>query len=224
MRGRAILLTAICMVGWLACGDSYDEGENEAPDGGPLVGDTGGKCFADGTCKAGLVCLSSLCVEPAQADGGGTDATPNKIDAGDAGVEAGSSKCTAALDLGDATQVACTGGNHCGAPDMCCQAAGEPKLWGCQSPFDCTSTDHALECDTPDDCEGDEQCCFHLAKVPGQCADQELRRSYCASSCEGDDVRACANPQDCTNNFHCEAQDVVLDGTMQAIRAKVCVQ
>lgn len=36
-------------------------------DGGKLTGDEGGPCFNDGTCKSGLVCLSSVCVRTPDA-------------------------------------------------------------------------------------------------------------------------------------------------------------
>lgn len=66
---------------------------------GPAQGAEGGSCFPNGTCNAGLACLSNLCVNaaPDAGDSGAPDTgsgADTGAEAGDASAEAGAPDCT----------------------------------------------------------------------------------------------------------------------------------
>lgn len=87
MRARRIPLVGLILLGaFAACG---------SPDGAPpdCSGEESCSCLSDGTCRAGLVCLSDRCVDPEGAGGGGQGGTPPASggDAGEGGVVGGTS-------------------------------------------------------------------------------------------------------------------------------------
>ncbi len=75
-----VTLTAVALVG--GCGSSSK-----------ATGSVGGSCYANGTCNAGLECLSDLCVQPA----GGSGGAPGSAGAsGQAGAAGGGGQATGA--------------------------------------------------------------------------------------------------------------------------------
>lgn len=75
--------------------------------GGKAAGTESGPCYGNGTCNAGLVCLSDRCVSPGGLQDGGMDGG-----LGDGGVtDAGSNPFANSCD--PRTQVGCDGGQAC---------------------------------------------------------------------------------------------------------------
>lgn len=90
--------------------------------GGKAAGTERGPCYGNGTCNAGLVCLSDLCVSPGgTCDSGSLDAG---ADAGsDAGTDAGIVPCDVLTQTGCGAGQAC---GLCGAGQACGLKAPPP--------------------------------------------------------------------------------------------------
>ena len=71
MRSQALgLFVALVALGSVHCG-----GDDAGGGGGKAAGSEGGPCYGNDTCNSGLVCLSKLCVAPADSGSGGTGNT-----------------------------------------------------------------------------------------------------------------------------------------------------
>jgi hypothetical protein len=99
MQRRHVLVVALVFFSVAAC----------SSDSEPPVGSEGGHCYGNGTCNSSLICLSNLCVQPADAGtDAGADAGP--VDAGvDAGPDAHVPGCVADTYFCDTP----TGSAHC---------------------------------------------------------------------------------------------------------------
>lgn len=211
IRIRPSVLAASLTAGlWLACGDDYGESGSTSGDAGaPLVGDVGGACFADGTCKIGLVCLSSLCVAPPDS-GAESDAA----DAGDN--DDASLRCPVPRIESFATPaIACGKGDTCDpAVEVCCNNGG----WTCSA--DCPGTAPRLKCDSNDDCGAGLTCCFR-ALDPNACGARPIVVTTCEEQC-GSAYGACGLAGTCPSGAECPVVDFLLPETLTVLRRKAC--
>lgn len=221
MRVLALTLTAALLAGlWLACGDDYQEN-------GPLTGDVGAKCFPDGSCKAGLLCLSELCVAPPEAGtSSGSTSSSGSSGSSEAGTtsEAGSNDA-ASIECNDIDQTGLTPGvaceaTRCDVNGLCCGNAGSEK-WTCSSPNDCNSLT-TLACDSPADCKNGEQCCFTVTLNVTSCTFGSLSRGACQTSCPSKTFALCDPMHPCVTPGACKDRTLVLQGGSHPMRRGLC--
>jgi len=77
---RTLILAAILVLAACSDDDKNDGNNQPTPDLGKAAGTEGGPCYGNKTCNKGLVCLSDLCVRPADAGGGKKDGKVVKKD------------------------------------------------------------------------------------------------------------------------------------------------
>jgi hypothetical protein len=131
------LVAALAAAAVFSCnggGSGEDAGVKPPEDtGGIAEGEEGGPCFGNGTCNAGLVCASDLCVKVPDAgtetDGGtGTD-TGTETDTGvqtDAGVDVG---VDTGMDTGTVVDAGADAGFDAGPPDTGGLDTGFPQAF-----------------------------------------------------------------------------------------------
>lgn len=164
---------------------------------GPKQGEEGGACYGNGTCNAGLECLSQLCVNPG-VDGGG-DAAPdvgNDVVTSDASGEAGDAGDGAA-SCGNGTEPCCPA-NTCNDGGCCVDGTCVAATTACPHAF---GTCTAGACGT---CGGTGESCCGTGDA-GQCTAPQLTcGSSGCSECGGVAQPCCAldsclSPHTCTN-------------------------
>jgi hypothetical protein len=81
MKIAAVLLALFTVIAALSCGggSSEDDAATGNDGGGKLQGIEGGPCYPNGTCNAGLSCLSEICVMTPGQDGGTADGNQTGI-------------------------------------------------------------------------------------------------------------------------------------------------
>jgi len=194
MRWAPATLSAIAMCGlWLACADEYGD-TGGTPDAGPLVGDTGGKCFSDGTCKTGLVCLSSLCVALG-------DAAAINVDSGRDG-------STSTRDAG--TDADPNVGPDPDQTPQCDLPKPGPLPGNCESVADCSAT---TQC-----------CFTVRPKAGGTCGDLVFVTAACLDECDTDQLTGCTKPADCDLDRACLPRNFGIEQTTTVVPAKVCTK
>lgn len=218
MRLRAITLTIGLLAGlWLACGDDYQES-------GPLTGDVGAKCFPDGSCKAGLLCLSSLCVAPPDSGVGTSSSGSSEAGATDdaGGTDSGDDGTAGCGDVdqsGIAPGVVCDGNTKCEPNTLCCnKPAGR---WECGSETECGSSGQFFECDSPVDCTGGEQCCFVVTALAQPCSFGTVARGLCAPSCAPKTFTVCDLTHPCAAGT-CRDRTLLLQNGSRLMRRGLC--
>lgn len=216
MNLRALTVAATLVAGlWLACGDDYEET-------GPLTGDVGAKCFPDGTCKARLICLSSLCVEPPDAGVVADTGTPGVVDAAnDALVDAttGDAACAEATPP-KTGEIACA---ETSCFDGVCCKNGNGR-WLCEPDLTkCPTNNRVLSCDGNELCTNNELCCFEVANDSGECTNLKLKRSTCLGACGSNDYVACDDQHPCAVG-DCRPLRLVIDGTTRLLSRNACTK
>jgi hypothetical protein len=220
---RALTTTAALAAGlWLACSNDYQEG-------GPLVGDTGGKCFSDGTCKAGLICLSNLCVVPPDSGSTSSGSTSSSGEVHDAGTadgpesgnfDAGTVECPIDDTIGLNPGVACEMPNRCETDTVCCPRL--TSVWECaHSAEECATASMRLDCDSPVDCGSGSQCCFFTDATPTRCADAALVSGICAVTCPSKSLPVCDPGHPCANG-KCTDRMLVLSKSNRVLHRGLC--
>lgn len=128
-----------------ACGGS----EGSTVGSGPRAGSEGGLCAGDKSCDVGLVCLSDLCVKPANDDGGSTTTSTSSS-------SGGSSSGSADGSIGDGSSpfdaAACKGSHPLlDASLRYCEA----EHCYCKKNDSCLAKVIAAQC-----CDGDQGTCY----------------------------------------------------------------
>ncbi len=197
----AVLLgmTAIGMVCVAACvGDTPTTTSNP--------GDEGQPCFSNGTCNAGLTCLSSVCV---RVDAGNDSGSP-AVDGGPDGLPppcpftgSGSNGTTM-----DCPPSACTLGSQ--MPSCCQSVSGS----GCTASTTCAGPNqYRWDCDNPSQCSG-AACCAGLpppssAGCP-KTTTVTMGGAQCAATCTKG-LELCSTDNDCTDKSrHCTTVEVTV--------------
>ncbi|CAN5197666.1 hypothetical protein BH09MYX1_BH09MYX1_51610 [soil metagenome] len=79
-RGYAAAF-GVALLALVGCVGDSPSAPPTSPDGGRLQGSAGGSCFPNGTCNAGLSCVSDACVDLNAKDAGGSDSEAGPSDA-----------------------------------------------------------------------------------------------------------------------------------------------
>jgi hypothetical protein len=230
MVGRAISILGLVLV-FAGCPPAESPSDSGTPEGSE-----GGACYGNGTCDEGLVCLSDLCVVPAQTDAGSpvdsgpvADSGPAPTDAGqipDAGTEADSGGATAdsgqSPDAGPADGGLSDGGTgptpdagpecftkcQCDPGEVCKDGICQAPPATCNSSNDCGRGAGDL-CEA-NLCNGFTQTCFDSNPLPCGMTEDCVGRLGCENA--GDCV--CNTENQCVPDGPCtEANEDVLCGS-----------
>lgn len=173
---RAVVLFGTLVLGLqtLACSSGDGGGTTSTKDPEGAEGDL---CYPNGTCDAGLTCLSKLCVVASAGGSSGTGGTG--ATAGTGASMGGTTAAPQCVDVGDD----CSAGTCCNGA-TCIIPAGDKSLSVC-----------AANCLKNSDCQS--LCCTKLSNAPAAtCSMPEL----CAVNCAGD---ACNVGSDCCAGHLC---------------------
>lgn len=193
MRPLHLLGSLTLVLALMACSSSDGSGTGQPK----KEGAEGNSCYPNGTCDAGLTCLSKLCVV-AEASGG-TGGTGGGAAAGTSGTTAGTGNTAQCVNVGDD----CSAGTCCNG-STCIIPAGDMSLnvcaANCLKNSDCTSncctklknapsaTCSMPELCAPVDCAGaacavNGDCCAGHLCVGGSCAFECTTSAECQSGC-----------------------------------------
>lgn len=182
-------------------------GADGGDDSSSAVGTEGHACYANGTCNAGLACVSNVCVF---LDDAGSDASADALDeaVSDAPFEVCPSFGPFTSDAGPYCPFQKDGSTSfsgdCPNNDHCCEysaSSGLPST--CSSLLaTCTNDAGALDyrCDETNDCPQGNKCCLNgsvMAVTDGGCVSYvaaNVTGTSCAATCP---VQVCGTQADC---------------------------
>lgn len=215
---------------WMAC-----VGDDPASNDGPTMGDYKGPCFADKTCKTGLVCTQGLCLQPGEAPpdgaaptdeaGGGPNDGGAGADAADGRADSDASACGPIATRAGA-EVSCPDTPDGSCPNMECCLEGTSAF--CGTPSACSSANGKLfQCDDTDSCFGKACCATGTVEDAGTSCGLSIHVT--SSTCPGTSdcpnaVELCNRDLDCTPPMHCVPANVFSEAEGGVERAvwKIC--
>jgi hypothetical protein len=221
-------LTITGAIGLAQCGTDYASDASDATEGGETGQGVGGErepCYANGTCNAGLTCLSNVCVNAGDGGASGGD--------GGAGASGGDADAHD-RDALDEDSGCFVGKGHAPCYDTqtitCIDNAGNATCTNTSNA--CTTiSDNPFECYSAIDCDPGSRCCI----VPKTAATFEgcsalvhtntNGGAFCGgASCPSSGVTLCGNDAECADAGYteCARAAIVLNGGGANLTLGVC--